>query len=311
MTDYDSPWKNVLRRYFPDFLAFYFPAAHAGIDWSRGYVFLDKELQKVVRDAKLGRRWADSLVRVTARDGREDWILVHVEVQGVNERDFAKRMFVYNYRIFDLHDRPVVSLAVIGEPYADSHGEFSYERWGCRMGLRYPVASLASFRNDAAALAASSNPFAVVTQAHLQAQATATSDAARYGAKLALVRSLYRRGYQRSDILELFRFIDWVLTLPAGLEARLWSEIQQFDEEKRMQYLASFERTAQRKGIQQGISQGQARLLTRQIEQRFGPLPEPLAERVQTATPEQLETWGLRLLDATHLAAVFDPDANH
>ena len=33
MTDYDSPWKTVLERYFPDFLLFFFPAAHAGIDW--------------------------------------------------------------------------------------------------------------------------------------------------------------------------------------------------------------------------------------------------------------------------------------
>ena len=78
-----------------------------------------------------------------------------------------------------------------------------------------------------------------------------------------------------------------------------------------MHYLASFERTAQQKGVQQGISQGQARLLARQIEQRFGVLPAPLAARLQAATPEQLETWGLRLLDATHLSEVFDPDANH
>jgi hypothetical protein len=134
-------------------------------------------------------------------------------------------------------------------------------------------------------------------------------------AKLTLVRSLYRRGYQRSDILELFRFIDWVLTLPAGLEERLWTEIQQFDEEKRMHYLASFEHTAQQKGIQQGvqqgISQGQARLLARQIEQRFGPLPERLAALVQSATPDQLETWGLRLLDAQSLEQVFGQAADH
>ncbi|MEI2644505.1 MAG: hypothetical protein WBQ93_10360 [Candidatus Competibacter sp.] len=65
MTDYDSPWKTVLERFFPAFMEFYFPTAHAGIDWTQGYTFLDKELQKVVRDAKLGRRWTDSLVRVS------------------------------------------------------------------------------------------------------------------------------------------------------------------------------------------------------------------------------------------------------
>lgn len=49
---------------------------------------------------------------------------------------------------------------------------------------------------------------------------------ARYQTKLHLIKSLYRRGWQRQDILELFRFIDWVLELPAGLENHLWNEVQ-------------------------------------------------------------------------------------
>ncbi len=65
------------------------------------------------------------------------------------------------------------------------------------------------------------NPFAVVTQAHLRAQETAGAEENRYQAKLGLIRSLYRRGYARQDILELFRFIDWVLALPEGLEDQL------------------------------------------------------------------------------------------
>ena len=82
-----------------------------------------------------------------------------------------------------------------------------------------------------------------------------------------------------------------------------------------MHYLASFERVAQKKGIAQGIKrgigQGQVRLLTSQLERRFGPLPEPQAKRVQSATPEQLENWGLRLLDAASLDDVFGRDGQH
>ena len=62
--DYDSPWKEALERYFPDFLALLFPRIHAAIDWSKGYAFLDKELQQVVRDAEHGRRHADKLAQV-------------------------------------------------------------------------------------------------------------------------------------------------------------------------------------------------------------------------------------------------------
>lgn len=67
MTDYDSPWKEILDRYFAAFLSFFFPAIHQDIDWKRGYEFLDKELQQVARDAELGRRYADKLVKVWRR----------------------------------------------------------------------------------------------------------------------------------------------------------------------------------------------------------------------------------------------------
>jgi hypothetical protein len=46
MSDYDSPWKEMLEGYFPDFMVFFFPEAYEDIDWARGYESLDKELQQ-------------------------------------------------------------------------------------------------------------------------------------------------------------------------------------------------------------------------------------------------------------------------
>jgi hypothetical protein len=63
-SDYDSPWKEAIEVYFADCIAFFLPDAYAEIDWSRGYVFLDKELQRVVPDATVGRRLVDKLVQV-------------------------------------------------------------------------------------------------------------------------------------------------------------------------------------------------------------------------------------------------------
>ena len=62
--DYDSPWKEALDAYFEPFLALLFPQAHRLIDWSRGYESLDKEFQQVVREAEVGRRYVDKLVKV-------------------------------------------------------------------------------------------------------------------------------------------------------------------------------------------------------------------------------------------------------
>ncbi|WP_242479471.1 hypothetical protein [Lamprobacter modestohalophilus] len=50
-SDYDSPWKEAIERFFPEFLALLFPAIHAEIDWSLRPDFLDKELQQISADS--------------------------------------------------------------------------------------------------------------------------------------------------------------------------------------------------------------------------------------------------------------------
>jgi hypothetical protein len=100
--DFDTPWKRVLAHYFDEFLAFYFPDIHAAIDWQRPYSLLDKELAQATRTAAIGRRVADTLVRVHSAGG-EQWVLIHVEVQTSHDSDLAERMFVYNYRICGQH----------------------------------------------------------------------------------------------------------------------------------------------------------------------------------------------------------------
>jgi hypothetical protein len=61
-------------------------------------------------------------------------------------------------------------------------------------------------------------------------------------------------------------------------------------------------------GLLQGIVQGQACLLTRQLTRRFGTLPAEVAVRIDEAGTETLNTWGERLLDARTLDEVFAPE---
>ena len=129
--DHDTPWKEALERYFPEFLALLFPDVNARIDWARGHVFLDKELQKVVRDAHQGRQYTDKLIRVHTREGSETWVLIHVEIQGGDEVGFAGRIFAYHYRLLDRYGVDVVSLAVL----ADDRPRLSPDRLSARRDL--------------------------------------------------------------------------------------------------------------------------------------------------------------------------------
>ena len=96
-------------------MAFFFTDVHEGIDWAKGYEFLDKELQKIVREAEIGKRVADKLVKVWMTSGEQVWVLVHIEVQSQPEQRFAERMFIYNYRLRDLFNRPVASFAILSD----------------------------------------------------------------------------------------------------------------------------------------------------------------------------------------------------
>src|SRR4029453_17663321 len=97
--DYDGAWKELLEVYFKPFLEFCFPAAAARVDWSQRVLFLDQELQAVVRDAELGKLRADKLIRVRCLDGSEECLHIHVEVQGQPDPQLPRRMYDYHHRI--------------------------------------------------------------------------------------------------------------------------------------------------------------------------------------------------------------------
>ena len=328
--DYDSPWKEVLENAFPEFMAFYFPAAHAQIDWALGHEFKNTELRQVVVDADLGKRYADALVQVTLKDGAERWIFIHLEVQGQHDPYFSQRMFTYNYRLYDRYARPIASFAVLAdenESWRPDH--FGYEVLGCSHMLRFPVAKLVDHVDRIDQLETDPNPFAIVTAAHLRTRQTKHDPEQRYQAKWTLTKLLYRQGWERQRIIDLFKVLDWMMRLPKALEQKLWQDIEQIEGEKKMQYVTSIERLAiergMQKGIQQGIEQGilqgiekgieqgiekgielgESRVLERQLTKRFGSLSEQTRQRLKSATAEQLELWSDWVLDAPTLAAVF------
>ena len=262
-TEFDSPWKDIIERYFQDFIQFFLPQAHEEIEWSRGFEFLDTELQQVARDAELGRRLADKLVKVWRTGGEEAWVLIHLEIQSQEETNFAERMFVYHYRIYDRYKRSVASLAVLGDERSSFRpNQFESELWGCEVFFRFPVVKLIDYQQQWSALEVSSNPFATVVMAHLKAQATRQQRQERFEWKLAITRGLYEKGYGRSDVINLFGFIDWVMSLPASLEQEFRQEIQQFEAERRMPYITSVERSGIRQGLLEGIELG--------LELKFG-----------------------------------------
>ncbi|AUT00153.1 hypothetical protein CLI64_07035 [Nostoc sp. CENA543] len=301
-SDNDSPWKEILEAYFPQAMQFFFPQTAALINWERPHQFLDKEFQQIAREAELGRRYADKLVKVWLLQGEEIWLLIHVEIQAKPEDNFAERMFCYNLRIFDKFGQPAISLAILCD--TDSNwrpNQYSYNYPDCSLDFKFGTVKLLDYQNRWAELAASNNPFATVVMAHLKTQQTTKQLGERKTWKFSLIRRLYEQGLQERDIRNLYRFIDWVMILPKDLEAEFWQEFKQFEQERSMSYIT----TGERIGYERGKQEGEQTLVLRQIQKRVGELPPEVQARIQTLTLEQLEALGEALLDFSAIADLF------
>ncbi|BAY27273.1 hypothetical protein NIES2100_70960 [Calothrix sp. NIES-2100] len=287
-TDYDSPWKEIIELYFPRFLEFFFTLAYDAIDWTRPYEFLDTELQQLEPDAEIGRRFVDKVAKVWLLDGEEAWVLVHVEVQGQYDSQFAERMYTYNYRLFDRHKKRVISLAVLADEQANWRpSSYGYELAGCRVSLEFPIAKLLDYEQTWETLEQTINPFGIIVMAHLKTKATQRNPESRLQWKLSLVRRLFERGYSREDIQELFRFIDWVMVLPKELTSSFKTEVRNYEETNRMRYVTSIERLAKEEGIVENARESVIEVL----ETRFGEVPTAIVEAINAIEePSVLKT---------------------
>jgi len=287
----DSPWKEALERYFRPFMELFFPEIHDDIDWKKGYIFLDKELEKIVRDSKAGTRRVYKLVRVRLRNGKQTLLLIHIEIQGYGDAGFGTRMYIYNYRLFDRYQMPVVSLAVLTDTDPDfKPAEYASERYGCRLRFEFPVIKLSDWREKWDSLEKNPNPFAVVVMAHLRAQEFGRGkDEERKKWKFYLIRILYGRGYKKEDILELCRFIDWLMVLPEAMEKELTDELTKEEEERKMPYVTSWERIGRKEGKIEGKIEGRIEgkieasqlMLIDAVRARFGRVPRDVSRTVK------------------------------
>ena len=147
----------------------------------------------------------------------------------------------------------------------------------------------------------SRNPFAVVVMSHLKTRETTDSAIDRKTWKVRLVKRLYELGHSRSEVLNLFRFVDWVMILPEGLKRTFWEELRTYEEERKMPYITSVEQIGYDRGLQvgeeSGVEKGQRSLILRLLNCKLGVLPDRTIDRINKLSITRLESLGEALLD--------------
>jgi predicted transposase/invertase (TIGR01784 family) len=269
----DSLWKAILEDVFDDFLYFFFDDADEIFDFSRPFEFLDKELEQLfpTNPDEFSPKYVDKLVKVFTKAGEEQWILVHIEVQGSKDTAFSHRMFQYFYRIYDKYQRPITAFAIL----TDSNRRFkpkNFEQKYLGTTLRYDFNTYKVLEQDENSLVESQNPFAMVILTTLTAlrnkvKNSKNTEEALFEQKIDLARRLLEKQFSKDKIRALMNFLK--LYVRFGNE----DKIRKFDEEvevltnqtKKTMGIEEFvlaraerigEIRGEKKGIKKGISQG-------------------------------------------------------
>ena len=279
-TYFDEAWKQIIERFFPQFLRFFVPELHEAIDFQKPFTFLDKEMEQLGQQTLTGAKVVDKLATVFLKDGGEKWILIHIEIQGDADKAFSLRMFRYFYRIFDRHGREVVSLAVLTEQASGTaDGRYELKTFGSGVEFHYLTFNLMDYHP--AQLEADENPIAIVVLAAQERERLRGHGEDGFNTKRYLIRRLYEKGYSREEIVAVFKFIDWVIRLNDDEEIRFWDEIKTLEEVNKMPYITSVERIGMEKGLQQGMQQGMQQMVLDALDERFGELPDTVSDAIR------------------------------
>jgi predicted transposase YdaD len=209
----DTLWKTVLEDTFDDFLRFFIPDADEVFDFDKGVEYLDKELDQLFppEGDEYKPRYVDKLVKVYTRQGTEEWVLVHVEVQGYRDNHFAKRMFQYYTRIWDKYDRSIAAFAI----FTDSEAGFmptSFQQGFLGTAVSYTYNSYKISNQQEEALMASNNPFAqVVLTVKGAIQGKRMSDDELFGLKIGIAKRLYYSGFDKNKIRKIMNFLKYYI----------------------------------------------------------------------------------------------------
>jgi hypothetical protein len=136
--DYDNLFKTVLHRYFWEALQILVPELYETADTSVDPVFLEQELQKITLDLGEGTNRTDVLVRIKLKNGCNELILTHIEVQRAGGGDLTVRMYRYKQMIYLQHGEEPVGVAVITAPRPRGEKRsYSWERFGVKVAYEY------------------------------------------------------------------------------------------------------------------------------------------------------------------------------
>ena len=272
--------KSAFEETFPDLLRFCFANANEIFDIKKDFVFLDKELSELFPELEKqgGNRFVDMLVKVFLKNGKEECILVHIEIQGGNDKNFAERMFQYWYRIYDRYKVNVTALAVFTGSKTQKRPDQFYKSFlGTEVTYKYNAYHILD--HSETGLLTMDNPFALIVLAAQKALLTGKIPEEELNQeRLTVARALIKS--KKYDHIRISRFLYFLKQFLYIRDPKL---NRKFDRQidtltgkrntmgiietiKKIQLEEAFEK-GRKEGIQKGIERGRKEGIEKGIEE--------------------------------------------
>lgn len=242
--DYDGMWKEFTRYFWRDILHDFIPGLYSKADLEREAEFLDKELQEIIADdtkeevGKSSKRYVDCLLKIYLKDGKEEWVLLHIEIQGRGGEMISLRMFRYHCLIFLRHKRHPAAIAILTAKRPKKEGEpgiYQADIFGTKIEYKYHTVK--AYEYDDEELLASESPVKLFIYAVKVAAKYRKSNEQKFEYMRKILRVLIGKGWDSKRRRYFIIMLEQTMRL-SGKEYRIRfrDEAETLLEGKKMRY---------------------------------------------------------------------------
>ena len=264
--DKDGIWKDAVEQYLPLLLKRMMPELYEDVDFSQGFTFLDKELRDTIQvslsEEHNSAKFVDTLVQIPLKSGQNQWVLLHIEVQGKGGKDISFRMILYCCLIFAHYRRMPVALAILTDkrPSDETPGKFKFSEYGTELLYKYNFFEV--YNQSDEELLNSDNPFDSFIYAAKKYSDYMSNDAQKIKLEylLKITRNLYARGLNDQDRAKIIIFVSRLINLEdSELRNQFFEELKKLEGKSNMTELTWIEEHFYDQAIGKGLTIGEAR----------------------------------------------------
>jgi predicted transposase/invertase (TIGR01784 family) len=250
----DNLYKAVLKKYFWDGLKLFFPELYEAADRRVAPVSLDKELDKVTYDIKGGASRVDLLMSIKLKNGDDEILLCHLEIQGEGGGDLPLRMFDYMIAIFRQNRKMPVGIAVSTAPRPKAEKVmFISETFG--VGVTYRYKNFFVIDTPDEILLSRENRIGLVLYAAKCAYKSGNDEAEKFRYLRHISDLWNERGWNTEEKRDILEAVEYLIHLTDGdYKRQIVKHVEnlKMSKEDREMYKSVFEEVYTERGVQEG-----------------------------------------------------------